>query len=184
MHSFEFQIKKTLVITQQMAIPTSNLSDLYPSDLKYMDSIFKSYGQTSRFSGPIATISCFEDIFLIKDLLSQPGNGQVLLIDGGGSDKSALFDETLALEAINNNWAGIIINGRIRQSNQIKNLPIGVKAIGESVRKSSCRNGGEMNGKIEMAGVEIAPGDLVIADEDGVVVFEKKEITRKIKPKF
>lgn len=168
-----------------MAIPTSNLSDLYPSDLKYMDSIFKSYGQAPRFSGQIATICCFEDIFLIKNLLSQPGKGQVLLIDGGGSDKSALFDENLALEAIENNWAGVIINGTIRQSDKIKSLPIGVKALGESVRKSSCRNGGgEANGKIEMAGIEIMPGDLVIADEDGVVVFEKNEITRKIKPKF
>jgi len=168
-----------------MAISTANLSDLYSGDLKYLDSVFKSYGKKSKFSGSIVTIRCFEDFCSIQDMISQSGKNRVLLIDGGASENSSLFDEKLALLAIKNNWEGVIINGTIRNSRKIHDLAIGVKALGESVRRSPCSPGnGETNIDIEMAGTLISPGDIVIVDEDGIVVFEKNKTNFKIKPKF
>ena len=163
-----------------MAISTSDFSDICNDNLQYLDSIFKSYGKKTRFSGLITTIKCFEDVLSIKNEISTNGKGKILIIDGGSSQNSSLFDEILSKEAINNKWEGIIVSGNIRNSNKIRDLNIGIKALGESVKRSPEKYEGEKNIDIEIAGVRVKDGDIVVADEDGIVIFEKKN-AREIK---
>ena len=166
-----------------MSITTSLFSDLYADKLEYFDSIFKSYGQKHRFYGSIITLKSFEDLLSIRNELSNSGKGKVLIIDGGASQNYSIFDEILANEALKNNWEGIIINGNIRNSNKINELEIGVKALGEVVKRAREKYFGEKDNEIEIAGTRVRNGDIVMADEDGIVVFEKK-IVQETKPKF
>lgn len=167
-----------------MTISTSNLSDLYESDLLYLDSVFKSYGLKSWFSGSAVPIQCYEDSLLIEQTLQEPGKSKVLIIDAGGSLNRAVFDEKLAEIAVKNGWEGVIINGTIRGSKKIEEIELGVKALGECVRKAGRNGTGEKGGEVEIAGGRLKAGDIVMADGDGIVIFGKKKTTMKIKPKF
>jgi regulator of ribonuclease activity A len=55
------------------------------NDIQVVEPIFTDYGGTPSFSGKVATIECFENNPLVRETLKQPGNGQVLVVDGGGS---------------------------------------------------------------------------------------------------
>lgn len=166
-----------------MSLKTSEFSDIFTNNLQYLDSIFHSYGKKSSFSGSIVTLKCFEDTLSIQNQVSNPGKGKVLIIDGGASETFSLFNETLCLHAVKNKWEGIIINGYLRNSEKIKALEIGIKALGECIKSSGQKNIGEKNVEIELAGSRIREDDFVIADEDGIVIFEKK-LLLEVKPKF
>lgn len=164
-------------------ITTSDFSDLFPEKLEYLDSIFKSYGKRSSYCGSIVTVKCYDGAFAIKDLVSSPGFGKILFIDGGGAPFFSLLDEFLCEEAKNNGWEGIILNGFLRNSQEINKLDIGVKALGENIRLNKSKGFGETDVQVEFAGVKIRNGDISVVDPDGVVIF-RKEIIKEIKPKF
>ncbi|HUH53214.1 MAG TPA: S-adenosylmethionine--2-demethylmenaquinone methyltransferase, partial [Microbacteriaceae bacterium] len=63
-------------------------------------------GGTKEFSGPIRTVKCFQDNALLKSILSTPGDGAVLVVDGGGSLESALVGDIIAGIGVDNGWAG------------------------------------------------------------------------------
>lgn len=109
----------------------------------------------------------------VRSTLSEPGAGRVLVVDGGGSLRRALFGDNIAALAVKNGWAGVIIYGAIRDSEQIDEMPLGVKALGTNPIKSSKMFPGEKDVKVSFAGVTFIPGQYVYADQDGVVVSEK-----------
>ena len=130
----------------------------------------RDFGGVKRFSGPAVTIRCFENNPLVREALNEPGTGRVLVIDGGGSRRCALLGDNLAAMAMTNGWAGVVVNGCIRDAQDIAKLKIGVKAISTHPLKSSKRDAGQRNVPVQFAGVTITPGDWVYADMDGVVV--------------
>ena len=98
--------------------------------VQYLEPIYKSYGSKKRFEGKIVTVKCFEDNSLVKKTLAQSGDGQVLVVDAGGSLRCAVLGDNVTLSAVKNNWAGIVIYGLIRDAQIINTLSIGVKALG------------------------------------------------------
>ena len=157
-----------------MTIATADLYDKYEETLRIAAPVFNSYGGKTAFSGPISTVKVFEDNSLVRAALEEPGEGRVLIVDGGGSLRVALLGDMLADFGVKNGWQGVIVNGCIRDSAVIAAMNIGVLALNTNPRKSVKRGQGERDVLIEIAGIEISPGDYVYADEDGVVVSDNK----------
>lgn len=156
-----------------MDFKTTDLCDEFSDRLQVAEPIFGDYGGAVMFSGSIVTLKVFEDNSLVRTVLEEPGGGRVLVVDGGGSMRCALVGDQLAELAEENDWAGVIVNGCIRDSAAITEIPIGVKAVGVHPLKSVKRGVGERDIPVRFAGVIFHPGYYVYADEDGLLVSEK-----------
>ena len=150
---------------------TADLLDEYPESIVLMEN-FLSYGEVSTFFGMAKTIHAPEDNSLVRQALETEGNNQVLVIDGGASRACALVGDQLALLAIENGWAGIIVNGYIRDSAVIAEMHIGIKALGTNPRKSIKKNRGEADIELTIGQIPIKPGNWIYSDADGVIISE------------
>jgi len=151
-------------------LKTADLYDIHGEQLKICSPILRHFGGHRAFQGSIATLKCFEDNALVRDQLSQPGQGRVLVVDAGGSLRCAMLGDQLAQLAVDNGWAGILMFGSIRDSVEIADMPLGVLALATQPRKSVKRGTGEVGGSVNFADVTFNPGEWLYADEDGVVV--------------
>ncbi|MGA2000667.1 MAG: ribonuclease E activity regulator RraA [Terriglobales bacterium] len=148
---------------------TSDLMDVHPNAAS-CDTQFRLWGKRKAFCGRIRTICCFEDNLLVQQLLAEPGDGQVLVIDGGGSLRCTLMGEKMASLAMNSGWAGIIIYGAVRHSAAIDRLDFGVKALGTNPRRSGKHGEGAVDVPVCFGGTIFIPGHYLYSDEDGIVV--------------
>jgi regulator of ribonuclease activity A len=151
---------------------TANLCDRHAEGghIQIAEPVFRAYGATPAFSGPIVTLKVFEDNVLLRETLEQKSEGGVLVVDGGGSHRCALFGENLARLAIANGWSGAVIYGCIRDSAVISTLPIGVHALHTHPMKSRKHGHGERDVLVTFAKVNFRTGGYLYADEDGIIV--------------
>lgn len=153
------------------AIPkTTDLCDAC-EDAQACALLFQSYGLRRAFTGPIRALRIHEDIALMRDTVSQAGQGQVLVIDGGGSVARALFGDVMAELASRNGWAGLVIHGVVRDAVELNTIDIGVKALGTVPKRGSRTGAGERDVPVRFGGVTFTPGDHVVVDADGVIVL-------------
>ena len=151
-------------------IATADISDELGSDVQVIEPAWLDYGAHIEFSGPAATVRCHDDNSKVREMLEAPGEGRVLVVNGGKSVHCALLGDMLAELAVENGWAGVIVNGCIRDSQAIGKLPLGVKARATHPRKSVKAGKGETQVTLAFGGVTIAPGDMIYADADGILV--------------
>lgn len=156
-----------------MSFQNADLCDQFDAELRVVEPMFRSFGGKSAFHGPITTLKVFEDNSLVRTALEGPGNGRVLLIDAGGSRRCAMVGDQLAVLGVNNGWAGIVVYGCIRDAKAIASMPIGVFALGTHPRKSVKKGVGDVDIPVTFGGVTFTPGDVLYADEDGVVVASR-----------
>ncbi|MFF1831647.1 ribonuclease E activity regulator RraA [Paenarthrobacter sp. NPDC058040] len=150
-----------------------NTADLYDERGEELESIsvqFQNLGGESHFSGPVRTVRCFEDNALVKTILNTPGEGAVLVVDGHASLRTALMGDMIAESAVANGWAGVIINGAVRDRVALSRLPLGVKALGSNPKKSAKTGVGEVDVDLVIDRVRIQPGVMIYSDPDGILV--------------
>ena len=135
--------------------------------------VFKSFGGLTKFQGPAVTLKVFEDNTWVRTLLDEPGQGRVLVIDGGGSLRCALVGGNLGVLAEKNAWAGILVNGCIRDTSELAISKVGIRALAVHPQKSNKRNVGERDLIIDLAGTVVKPGDMIYVDEDGILASDK-----------
>ncbi len=152
---------------------TTDLCDDHSDNLQIAEPIFRDFGSTTRFAGPITTLKIFEDNTLVRDVLETEGNGGVLVVDGGGSKRCALLGGNLAVLAEKNNWVGVVVYGCIRDREEIEATTVGVKALAAHPLKSNKKGIGEKDVTVRFAGVTYEPGAWLYADKDGIVVSAK-----------
>jgi len=150
--------------------PTADLVDDIGPDVRSCDLQFRQFGGRAQFAGPISTVRCFEDNALLKSVLSQPGGGGVLVIDGAGSLHTALVGDVIAELARSNSWAGLVVAGAVRDAAALRGIDIGIKALGTNPRKSTKTGAGERDVEVALGGVAFVPGDIAYSDDDGIVV--------------
>lgn len=150
---------------------TFTTCDLFDDDesLQTLSVQLQNLGGRTRFSGPIRTIRCDRDNALLKQTLNTPGEGAVLVVDGGGSLETALMGDMIGEAAVANGWSGVVIHGCIRDRVALAELDLGVKAIGSNPRKSSKHGTGEADVILSFGGVDFRPGAMLHSDEDGIV---------------
>ncbi len=151
--------------------PTADLYDKHGETLASCDTQFRQYGGRTQFQGTVVTVRCHEDNALLKKVVTEPGHGKVVVVDGDGSLHCAMMGDRMAEIAANNGWEGVIINGAIRDAALIGALDIGVKALGTNPRKSHKHGHGQKDLPISFGGAVFNPGATVVSDEDGVVVL-------------
>ena len=149
---------------------TADLCDAHGDAVQVCEPVFHAYGGRIAFSGPVSTVRCFEDNSRVKEAVEGPGAGRVLVVDGGGSRRRALFGDKLGSAAVRNGWAGVIIHGCIRDSAELGRMDLGLRALGTMPLRSEKRGEGERDVPVRFAGVTFRPGEHVYVDEDGVIV--------------
>lgn len=155
-----------------MTFQTADLCDAHEGTIRVVAPMFRSFGGRRAFGGAIATLKVFEDNSLVRTALEGPGNGRVLVVDGGGSLRCALVGDQLALLGVKNGWAGAIVYGCIRDSRPIGEMALGVFALATHPLKSIKKGVGELGIPVTFGGVTFIPGQYVYADEDGVIVSD------------
>jgi len=151
-------------------LATADVCDAVGEAAAVLNVDFRNYGGRPDFAGPAVTVHTLDDNSKVKALLATAGEGRVLVVDGGGSDRAALMGGNLAADAAKNGWAGVVIYGRVRDQHEMAREDVGIMAVGSCPRKPQQKDGGEVNGELAISGVTIHPGDWIIADADGVVV--------------
>lgn len=157
-----------------MTLATTDLSDAHP-EAQVCDPVFRDFGGKRAFHGPIKTLKIFEDNALLRATLETPGNGQVLVVDAGGSMRCAVLGGNLGQLAVKNQWAGLLVFGCIRDTEEIAAQPVGVKALATHPRKSEKGlHSAHADRVVSFAGVTFKPGAWLYADADGVIVSDNK----------
>lgn len=150
---------------------TADLVDeIYP-DVRSCDVQFQNYGARTAFAGRITTVRCSADNALLKSILSTPGEGGVLVVDGGGSLHTALVGDIIAGLARDNGWAGVVVYGVVRDASTLRTIDVGIKALGTNPRKGTKTGAGERDVEVSFGGVTFVPGEIAYCDEDGIVVL-------------
>lgn len=153
-----------------MEVFTADICDEHSDKVNVLDPGFQNYGGAGRCQGEIVTIKLDKNnTDLIALLRDEDGTGKVVIVD---VDQAyfAVVGENLMKFAHQNNYAGIVINGYIRDTFQIKDIPVALYALGTCSRKSIPVTQGERDIPLSFGGVEFKPGDYLYADTDGVIV--------------
>lgn len=153
-----------------MQIDTSELCDLYPEQIDVVEPLFSNFGGRTSFFGQITTIKCFENNGIIEDVLSNDGEGRILLIDGGGSLRRGLIDANLAQLAVDHGWEGIIVYGAVRQLERLEGMDIGIQALAPIPVSADDSDFGEVDTPVNFGGVTFLPDDYLYADLTGIVL--------------
>ena len=153
---------------------TPDIADAYPEHIAALELPLLNYGAISQFSGEALTVKCFEDNSLVKALVGTAGAGRVIVVDGGGSRRRALLGDMLAEQAAANGWAGLVIDGVIRDVDQIGGIQLGVQALGATPLKTEKLGVGQQDVCLHIGGVRIVSGNYIYADNNGVLVAREK----------
>lgn len=157
---------------------TADLADLFGEHARIVDLPWRRFGGKSSFQGFAATFAAEDDTVLIRRMLEEKGDGRVLVIDNRGSRGHAVFGDHFAALVLENGWAGVIVNGVIRDALALDAMAVGVFALGTCPRRPLKQGAGASGIILDMAGVTVEPGDWVAADADGVVVIDAAELKR------
>tara|TARA_R110002072_G_scaffold298816_2_gene473270 strand:+ start:15543 stop:16013 length:471 start_codon:yes stop_codon:yes gene_type:complete len=153
---------------------TPDLCDEYPDLIQVLSPMLQNFGGIDSFGGEIVTVKCHEDNSVVKEQVGLPGQGKVMVVDGGGSMRNALLGDMLAEKAAENGWEGLIIYGCIRDVDIIRQIRLGVQAISTNPRKTEKRGIGDLNIPVTFGGITFMPGQYVYADNNGVIVAPTK----------
>ena len=153
---------------------TCDLCDVHKGDtsgaFRVLPPVFKAYGARTRFAGNVVTVKCFEDNTVVKAAVESPGEGRVLVVDGGASLRRALVGGNLAAAAARNGWAGVVVDGCVRDVAELNAADVGIRALGLMPLPTERRGEGQRDVPVLIQGVPVRPGDWLCADEDGIVV--------------
>lgn len=161
--------------TGQFELPrpalTSDVYDAYPEQARVPDTAFISFGARPQFAGTVVTLDSREDNLVLKAMLDEDGHGKVLVVEGGGTLHCAMVGGNMAARAAKSGWEGLVIHGAVRDRLELAAVDLGVFALGSNPRRSAKAGIGTRDVPVSFGGITISPGDLLVADEDGVVVL-------------
>lgn len=156
---------------------TCDLCDTHKSDVsgafRVLPPVWREFGAAVSFSGSVSTVQCFEDNALVRAALESDGAGRVLVVDGGGSRRTALLGGNLGALAVKNGWAGVVVDGCVRDVAELAPCPIGIRALASNPTPPAKRGAGLRDVPVRIQGVWVRPGDWLAADGDGIVVLDR-----------
>lgn len=157
------------------AAATCDLCDAHKNDssgaFRVLPPVFRDFGGRQRFSGPVTTVKCFEDNTSVKAAVESPGHGRVLVVDGAGSLRRALLGGNLGAAAARNGWAGLVIDGCVRDVDELAGCDVGIRALAAIPLPTDRRQAGLVDVPVLIQGIWVRPGDRLVADADGIVVL-------------
>ena len=164
-------------VTHDITFASCDLCDSHKNDtsgdFRVLPPVFRDFGAVQKFCGPVTTVKCFEDNSLVKAAVDSPGQGRVLVVDGGASLRRALLGGNLGAAAAKNGWAGVLIDGCVRDVAELAQCHTGIRALAAMPLPTEKRNQGQRDVAVQVQGIWVRPGDWLYADEDGIVVMTK-----------
>jgi regulator of ribonuclease activity A len=162
-------------MTANTPFPTGDLCDEHKADtsgnFRVLPPVFHDYGGVAAFAGSVTTVKCFEDNTSVKAVLESPGHGRVLVVDGGASLRRALVGGNIAAAAAKNGWAGVVVNGAVRDKAELAACAVGIRALALIPLPTERKTAGQRDVVVQVQGVWVRPGDWLCADADGIVVM-------------
>ena len=159
------------------AFSTCDICDAYKADtsgaFRLLPPVWRAFGGVAAFSGAVSTVQCFEDNTVVRAALETPGGGRVLVVDGGGSLRTALVGGKLGELAASNGWAGIVVDGCVRDVAELAACLVGIRALALCPMPPAKRGAGQRDVPVRLQGVPVKAGDWLYADADGTVVLER-----------
>ena len=174
-----------MAIAIALTFATCDLCDAHKGDVtgdfRILPPVFRDFGAVQKFAGPVVTVKCFEDNTLVKAAVDSPGYldtpqgrvAKVLVVDGGGSLRKALLGGNLGAAAARNGWAGVVIDGCVRDTAELVTQAVGIRALAAMPMPTEKRQQGQADVAVQVQGIWVRPGDWLYADEDGIVVVAK-----------
>jgi regulator of ribonuclease activity A len=162
----------TRLIAEIADMSTADACDRFGAQARVLDLPLRQFGGRRSFYGPVRTVRCHRDNELVRQLLADPGMGSVLVVDGGGSTRSALLGDRLADDAVRNGWSGVVVHGAVRDSAVLEQTELGVAAITTHPERSAKTGRGDVDVPLALGGAAVNPGDVVLADLDAVLVID------------
>jgi regulator of ribonuclease activity A len=153
---------------------TADLHDAQPDAVEVIDLQFRRFGVHSCFHGPVETLRVFSDHSAVRDIMKTRGDGRVLVVDGGADLHTGIMGDQIGANAVKNGWAGAVIIGAIRDSGALDQLPLGIRALGTTARRSSVERLGQPGVMLRIGGVCVSPGDWLYADPDAVLIARRQ----------
>jgi regulator of ribonuclease activity A len=156
-----------------MTLSTPDLCDALGDQVRVAEPLFRDFGGVRRFAGEVETLRVFEDNVLVRATLETPGRGRVLVVDGGGSLRTALVGGKLAALAAANGWSGLVIYGAVRDVAELGAAGVGIKALAACPRMSGKTGAGDRGVPVTFAGVALRPGNFLWSDENGILAADR-----------
>ena len=167
--------------TNLMKFATCDICDAHKNDVtgsfRVLPPVFKNYGKQQKFCGEVVTIKCHEDNSLVKAAVDSAGQGRVLVVDGGASLRRALLGGNLGAAAAKNGWAGVVIDGCVRDVAELAQCSTGIRALAAMPLPTEKRGEGQRDVAVQIQGVWVRPGDWLYADDDGMVIMPAPMLT-------
>ena len=159
-----------------MTFFTADICDEHSDKVAVLGPGFRNFGGATSCEGEIVTVKLDRNNAALLALLRDvDGSGKVVVVDVEQA-RFAVVGENLMKFALQNNYAGIIVNGYIRDSLQIRDIPVALYALGTCPRKYIPVTSGGTGVPLAFGGIEFNNGDYLYADSDGVIVTAEKII--------
>lgn len=162
-----------MTLAPQPPIVTADLYDAHHKNVTVIDLPLRPYGGLTSFFGPCRTVQVHRDHTPVLAILGQPGDGHVLVVDGGGLTDTGVMGDRLAAIGVANGWRGVVIAGAIRDSAGIGALSLGVMALAATPRRGWQPQPSQVDIGLLLGGATIHPCMWLYADRDGVLVAAK-----------
>jgi 4-hydroxy-4-methyl-2-oxoglutarate aldolase len=162
------------LLERLQALDTTTLSDV-GKQLRVMDAALRPLRLGLKLVGRAVTVAAGDDLMPVLDGLARAGAGDVLVVDGGGTER-ALAGELFGSEALRRGLAGIVIDGACRDTNQLRALPLPFYARGSNPRAHGAKAVPGDPATVRCGGVDVGPGDILVGDDDGIVVGSAEEL--------
>lgn len=133
--------------------------------------VFRDFGGRTAFQGRVSTVRCFEDNSMVKAAVESPGEGRVLVVDGAGSLRRALLGGNLGAAAAKNGWAGLVIDGCVRDVAELAACAVGIRALAPVPMPTDRAGQGQRDVPLQLRGVWVRPDEWLVADANGIVVL-------------
>jgi regulator of ribonuclease activity A len=153
-----------------MNFKTADLCDANAGRVQVVQPGLGNFGGRAHFYGEMVTIRAQGDFSLVREQVNLPGAGKVLVIDNDASLDCAMLGDLLAAAASENGWAGVVINGCIRDAADIATMDIGIRALATMPLRGAREDRGELNLELEFLGANFRPGEYLYSDEDGILL--------------
>lgn len=150
---------------------TADICDAYPDLASVTELPFRDFGAMTSFSGQVETVRCFEDNSMVRRALEGPGEGRILVVDGGASLRVALLGDKLAAQAVTNGWIAVVVEGCVRDTAALRELPLGVKALASCPMRSYKRGEGQVGVVLRIGRMDVRSGWWLYADADGILTM-------------
>ena len=155
-----------------MTLP--DLSDKYHDQIQIGKLTLKPYGRKRSMAGEIYTVSCSDDNSIVRSVLSRDGQNKILVIDATGVAHASMIGDQIAESALNNNWAGIFVNGYVRDVEILGTLDLGIFARGSVALKTDKQDHGFEEIMVSFGSTIMRSGNWLYVDENGWIVADRE----------